>query len=84
MKEFVSIKPAKDKISKSRLDEFVDIFNKKLNKGETTANTGIDFIPYLNHSEFTEAVIQAAKNGYILTSSPDNYQTTTYKLEEIT
>jgi hypothetical protein len=82
MKKFESAKKAKKVISQKKLNQFSSAFNKKIRKGELTANTGLDGIPFLNDDEFVEAQVVALKSGYRLTQSEDNYQTTTYTLHQ--
>ena len=87
MKNFLPPKPILEKVSKGRIDRFIERFNKELagNAKECyTLNTGLDKgVERLNDSEFVEAQIQAKNNGWLLNRNDDNYQAITYLLKPI-
>ena len=95
MKTFIkssALKKRKEKISKIVVDEFIEKFNKFIEKGGNypkqnlerfSMNNGLDKIPTLNDSEFILAVKLALKSGWTLTQHPDNYQTTSYTMKKL-
>tara|TARA_R110000772_G_scaffold17946_3_gene50134 strand:+ start:222706 stop:223020 length:315 start_codon:yes stop_codon:yes gene_type:complete len=83
------------KINQDKCDTFIDIFNQVV-EDETkykdvfhlnTITDGISMkplgntIPLLNDGEFHECVRLAEEEGWTLSRSPDNYQSTTYTLK---
>lgn len=87
MKNFLPPKPIIEKVSKVRIDRFIERFNEELSgnaKERYSLNTGLDKgVITLNDSEFVEAQEQAEKNGWRLGRFDDNYSTITYTLEPI-
>lgn len=75
-------------IDEKKIEDFISTFNKKLKKhsgkaltSKVSINNGLDEIPTLTDAEFEEVKKRAATAGWIFTSSPDNYGTTSYHLE---
>jgi hypothetical protein len=86
MKQFIkpsTFKERKKRPDKTKVDEFIEKFNKLIKKGELEANDVLNKLPYLNESEFNLAVAIARENGWQLTQFEDNYNTTSYQLTEI-
>lgn len=87
MKRFIPYQKPTNVVDENKLNLLVDLFNEKLAAHEPlpiSLNTGLDEgTPTLTEDELNAAVIEAAKSGYLLTMHPDNYQTTTYKIEPI-
>jgi hypothetical protein len=74
MKQFIkpsTFKERKKRPDKTKVDEFIEKFNKLIKKGELEANDVLNKLPYLN------------ENGWQLTQFEDNYNTTSYQLTEI-
>jgi hypothetical protein len=65
-------------ISGINVDEFVERFNKAIEEGQFCLNSALDNIPLLTDVEFMEVIGRAARAGYTITRSIDNYQTVTY------
>jgi len=74
--------------NQERVDEFIDVFNDEIRKitwvkaddTKITLNTSLDNIPVLTSSDWIQAVDQASENGYYLTYTLDEHDSTTYEL----
>jgi hypothetical protein len=76
-------KPPKQKVSKDNMNSFILKFNELMKSDKFSANTVLDNIPYLNEREFKLVKEKAREMGYDLIQFDDNYNTVTYKLNNI-
>lgn len=92
MKTFIKaskVKLKKEKINKGNITAFIDGFNAYIEKGDKAGegvfrlNNGLNDIPTLNNTEFDYVMRMAEAQGWELTQSPDNYNSTTYKMKKI-
>ena len=87
MSKITNVKNAKkitNKVRKNVLAIFFKVMNDAIADGERTINTGLGKFSSLNDAEFEKAVYDAQGAGWILTRFEDNYQSTSYKIEEDT
>lgn len=83
-----SVNKKREKIDRKRVETVIKRFNREIKKGEEDGcpfylNTGLDNVPLLNREEFKMAKKMAMKQGWDLSMSDDNYQTTSYKLTKL-
>jgi hypothetical protein len=71
---------SKNAANKTKVNWFIQEFNRKTQTGEFTINSTLDRVGILSEPEFELAKQQADKNGYILSKFDDNYDSVTYKL----
>ena len=87
MENFIRASETKDKtemIDDNRIDRFISVTNKLLEKGHRSFNTGlIANLPYLTDNEFEVIVKKALQAGWRIKQVEDNYNTVSYKFEKI-
>ncbi len=86
MKHFSKPNKAKININLSKIDQFIEIFNRAIKAYANTSyskNSSLDNIPILSNEEFEIAKERANVDGFLLTVIDDNYQSKTYKLSLI-
>lgn len=66
----------------NKIEAFIMIFNSAICSGKFSLNNALDEIPHLTDSEFAIAKNLAHEQGWLLSQQPDNYNTTTYKIEK--
>ena len=90
MKEFFNSKlvnTPKYRIDRSKVDRFISKFNIGIKRKNIelpiVLNDALDKVPLLNENEMNFVVQQAKKNGWDLSCFEDNYNTVSYKINEI-